>query len=70
MEIATAEVSHGVLSNENRRIHRVKRSNSIATLIWFWALSGQATICPPGFLGHAVDRSPYRYGEMVSRGIR
>ena len=30
MEIATAEVSHGGLSNENRRIHRVKRLNSTA----------------------------------------
>ena len=70
MEIATARVSHDGLSNENRRIHRVKRSNFTATLIWFWALSGLATICTPGFLDHAVDRSPYRCGEMISRMIR
>ena len=56
MELAKARVSHGQLSNENQRIHRVKHSNFTATLICSWALSGRVTICPPGFLGHAVDR--------------
>ena len=44
MEIATAEVSHGGLSNENRRIHRVKRSNFTATLIWFWGHANQQSV--------------------------